>query len=148
MKLNAIVTALVKLYRVPVLNKLARVGVLLFGADVATGAKIGRNVQFPHNAVGSVIPYCTVLEDDVTVFGGVTLGDANTGMRPFPEQFEGWRIKKGAILCSGAKLMSKGDLMVIGENTVIGANAVLLTSTGDNEVWAGVPARKIGDRKA
>jgi serine O-acetyltransferase len=146
MKMNAVVTSLVKLYKYPILGKLARLGVLLFGADVATGAQIRRNVQFPHNAVGSVIPYCTVLEDNVVVFGGVTLGDASTGMRPFPEEFEGWRIKKGAILCAGAKLMSKGNLMVIGENTVVGANAVLLTSTGDNEIWAGVPARKIGVR--
>ena len=148
MKLNAAVTSLVKLYRYPVLKKLARAVVLLFGADVATSATIGKNVQFPHNAVGTVIPYCTVIEDDVVVFGGVILGDANTGMRPFPEEFQGWIIKKGAILCAGAKLMTKGNMMVIGENTVIGANAVLLSSTGDNEIWAGVPARKIGDRKA
>jgi serine O-acetyltransferase len=29
---------------------------------------------------------------------------------------------------------------------VIGANAVLLNSTGENEIWAGVPAQRIGFR--
>jgi len=31
--------------------------------------------------------------------------------------------------------------------TVVGANAVLLQSTGENEIWAGVPARCIGQRE-
>ena len=31
--------------------------------------------------------------------------------------------------------------------SVIGANAVLLQSTGQNEIWAGVPARLIGKRE-
>jgi len=28
----------------------------------------------------------------------------------------------------------------------VGANAVLLESTGENEIWAGVPARCVGKR--
>jgi len=34
----------------------------------------------------------------------------------------------------------------VGRGTVVGANAVLLESTGENELWAGVPARKVGLR--
>jgi serine O-acetyltransferase len=34
----------------------------------------------------------------------------------------------------------------VGKGCVIGANAVLLESTGENEVWVGVPAKHIGDR--
>ncbi|MFQ7842579.1 MAG: acyltransferase, partial [Thomasclavelia spiroformis] len=55
-------------------------------------------------------------------------------------------IKEGAILCAGAKILGKGQLTV-GRNTIIAANAVLLSSTGDNEVWAGIPAKKIKDRE-
>jgi serine O-acetyltransferase len=29
---------------------------------------------------------------------------------------------------------------------MLGANAVLLESTGENEIWAGLPARKVGMR--
>lgn len=42
-------------------------------------------------------------------------------------------------------IASKGEV-VVGENTIIGANAVLLESTGDNEIWGGVPARRLKSR--
>jgi len=29
----------------------------------------------------------------------------------------------------------------------VGANAVLIDSTGENEIWAGIPARKVGLRE-
>jgi acetyltransferase-like isoleucine patch superfamily enzyme len=35
--------------------------------------------------------------------------------------------------------------IVIGNNAVIGAGSVVLTDIGDNEMWAGVPAKKIKD---
>jgi len=36
--------------------------------------------------------------------------------------------------------------LIVGKNSVIGANAVLFNSTGENEIWAGIPAQKIGNR--
>lgn len=53
-----------------------------------------------------------------------------------------FRIKKGACICAGAKILGK-DEIVVGQNTIIGANSVLLQSTGDNETWVGIPAKKI-----
>jgi 2-polyprenyl-3-methyl-5-hydroxy-6-metoxy-1,4-benzoquinol methylase/acetyltransferase-like isoleucine patch superfamily enzyme len=38
-------------------------------------------------------------------------------------------------------------LMTIGDNNLIGMGAVVLNDIGDNEIWAGVPARKIKDNK-
>jgi len=35
----------------------------------------------------------------------------------------------------------------VGSGTVLGANAVLLQSTGENEIWAGIPARCVGKRE-
>ena len=58
----------------------------------------------------------------------------------------GGHLKRGAILCTGARIIGKKGILVVGENTIIGANAVLTCSTGNNEVWAGIPARKIKDR--
>lgn len=43
------------------------------------------------------------------------------------------------------RMYSSEDL-VIGKGTVIGANSVLLSSTGENEIWAGVPAKCVGKR--
>ena len=43
-------------------------------------------------------------------------------------------------------MLSKGKL-VVGKGTIIGANAVLTQSTGENEIWAGIPAKLIGKRQ-
>lgn len=58
----------------------------------------------------------------------------------------GVHLKQGAVLCTGVRVIGKKDVLVVGKNTIIGANAVLTCSTGDNEVWAGIPAQKIKDR--
>lgn len=52
-----------------------------------------------------------------------------------------------AILCAGAKLLFGEETLVVGKGTIIGANAVLTQSTGEGEIWAGIPAKKIGMRK-
>jgi len=86
------------------------------------------------------------LEDNVTIFQGVTIGKADVVKNnPFMGHVI---IKKGAILCAGAKILAKDDVVTeIGENSIISANAVLLNSTGPNEIWGGVPAKLIGHRK-
>ena len=43
---------------------------------------------------------------------------------------------------TGAKIVRRAN---IGANSVIGAGAIVLKDVPPNEVWAGVPARKIGD---
>jgi serine O-acetyltransferase len=50
------------------------------------------------------------------------------------------------VLCAGAVVLFGDDGMTIGAGTVIAANAVLTCSTGQGEIWAGSPARKIADR--
>lgn len=91
--------------------------------------------------MGTVIHPNTIIEDNVWIYQNVTIGRANV------TDFSDDRdlqivIKKGAILCAGAKILCKKKIEV-GENTIISANAVLLESTGDNQVWVGVPARRI-----
>ena len=54
-------------------------------------------------------------------------------------------VEEGAVICAGAKILAK-DKIVIGKGTIIGANSVLTCSTGDNEIWAGIPARFIRKR--
>ena len=55
-------------------------------------------------------------------------------------------IQDGAILCAGCAILCK-DRLIVGKGTVVAANAVLTCSTGENEIWAGVPAKCIGKRK-
>lgn len=55
-------------------------------------------------------------------------------------------IKRGALIGMGATVL---DGAVIGENAIIAANALVTSNTqvGENEIWAGVPAKCIGKAK-
>ena len=37
----------------------------------------GKNVKFPHNAIGTVIPDKTIIEDNVKIYQNVTIGRAD-----------------------------------------------------------------------
>ena len=45
-----------------------------------------------------------------------------------------------------AKILFGEDKLIVGKGTIVGANSVLTKSTGENEIWAGVPAKRIGFR--
>ncbi len=102
-------------------------------------------VHFNHKAPGTVFHPKTEIGRRVRIFQGVTIGK----QRPWDGSvYEGGCVvKDNAILCAGAKILFGEDTLIIGEGTVIGANSVLTKSTGDYEIWAGVPAKKVGIRK-
>ena len=62
------VSALVRLYRYPIIGHLAQRMVLRRGADIPRSVKIGHRVSFPHNALGTVLHPGTTLEDYVKVY--------------------------------------------------------------------------------
>jgi serine O-acetyltransferase len=43
-------------------------------------------------------------------------------------------------------VLCKQGVLRVGRGTMVGANAVLLESTGEDEIWAGIPARCVGKR--
>ena len=47
---------------------------------------------------------------------------------------------------NAARQLPAGTLRVA-RGTILGANAVLLDSTGEDEIWAGIPARCLGYRQ-
>ena len=54
-------------------------------------------------------------------------------------------VEDDVVIGAGAKVLLKcGQTLVIGRGAVIGANAVVLKSVPAGEVWAGIPARKVG----
>ena len=56
-------------------------------------------------------------------------------------------ITLAAVLCINAVILSSSERPVrVGRRAVIGANSVVTESVPDGEIWAGVPARKVGDR--
>lgn len=121
--------------------------VKLSGSDIPSCCKIGKNVQFPHGIKGIIFSTNTIVEDNVTIYHQVTCGRGDIFPKSDSLPVKGIILKKGSILCAGAKIICNRGLLVVGENTVVGANAVLTCSTGDNEIWGGIPAKKLKDRK-
>ena len=121
----------------------------LQGAELPPFRNIGRNIKFPHGLKGIVIHPSTIIGDNVTIFHQVTCGRGdmyNIDKRVKETAFEGITIQDGAILCVGAKIICNRGNLIVGNNTLVGVNAVVTKSTGEDEVWGGVPARLIKKR--
>lgn len=137
----------IKLRKNKLLSKIVHVLLLNKGLDIPWCTIIGKNVKFPHNSFGLVLHPNAVIEDNVILYQGVTIGRADV-YNDFSNSSMGKIIVgEGAIICAGAKVLCKENDLIIGKNTIVAANSVLLQSTGDNEIWAGVPAKKVGIRK-
>lgn len=105
------------------------------GISIAPAAKIGKRVFIDHG-VGVVIGETAVVEDDVTILHGVTLGSRH------PEDM-GRRhpyVKKGAYLGSNAQILGP---ITIGCESKIGAGAIVLKDVPDQATAVGNPARVI-----
>jgi serine O-acetyltransferase len=89
----------------------------------------------------------TAIGDRVKIYPGVGLGRADI-YRPMAQSgFQGIVVEDDVILSPGAKVLCKEGVLRVGRGTVVGANAVLLGSTGEWEIWAGIPAQRIGCRE-
>lgn len=123
---------------------LARELLLIIGPDVPARVEIGDGLRLQHRARGAVIHPDTVIGRDVTIYHGVTIGRADA-IRPRQQsKMERIEIGDGVTLLPGCVVLGGDGVTRIGNGTVIAANAVVLGSTGDHEVWAGVPARRVG----
>ena len=119
----------------------------LLGAEIPRSVPVGPGCQLEHGGFGVVIHSKARLGARVKIYPGVTVGRADIYRPAAQSPFEGVVIEDDAILCPGAKVLCKQGVLQVGRGTVIGANAVLLESTGENEIWAGVPAHCIGKRE-
>ena len=141
-------TSLVYARNWPILGKLAYYLLKLLGAEIPRSVQIGEGFQLEHGGFGVVIHSKTRIGKQVKVYPGVTVGRADIFRPMSASRFEGVVIEDGAILCAGAKILCKEGVLIVGKGTVIGANAVLLQSTGEGELWAGLPAHCVGKRDA
>ncbi len=118
----------------------------LLGAEIPLSVKIGPGFILEHGGFGVVMHSHSVIGAGVHVYPGVTLGRADIYRPASESRFMGIVIEDDVILSPGAKVLCKEGVMHVGRGTVVGANAVLLQSTGENEIWAGVPAVLVGKR--
>lgn len=107
---------------------------IITNIDIHPGATIGRRVFIDHG-FGVVIGQTTVIEDDVLIYQGVTLGGVSlTPGKRHPT------IKSGVVIGSGAKVLGN---ITIGANSKIGANSVVVREVPENSTAIGIPAHVI-----
>lgn len=135
-----------KLYRYPVLRRVAFHAIKAKGCEIPLSVKIGDDVLFPHEAVGSVLHPDTSLGDHVKVYQNVTVGRGDIWRNP-SDDFEGFRIEEGVVLCAGSKIINSHGLLVIGEYSIVGANSVVTESVPPYSIVAGIPAKVIKKRE-
>jgi serine O-acetyltransferase len=111
-------------------------GSAVFGVDINPAARIGKGVFLDH-ATGLVVGETTVIEDDVSILQGVTLGGTGkeTGDR-HP------KIRHGVLIGAGAKILGNIE---IGHCARVAAGSVVLAPVPHNKTVAGVPARIVGE---
>src|SRR3989337_547355 len=139
-------TRLVYAGRSPLFGRLAYLMLKALGAEVPRSVEIGEGFMLIHGGFGVVIHPKTRIGRNVKIYPGVTLGRADIHLPMEQSKFEGIEIGDEVILSPGSKVLCKEGVLRVGRGTVLGANAVLLESTGEGEVWAGLPAHKVGMR--
>jgi len=140
-------TALLYARQSLIFGKLAYFLLKTLGVEVPLSVQIGHDCLLVHGAFGTVIHPQSTFGNRVKIYPGVTLGRADI-YRPIEEsRFEGIVVEDDVILSPGAKILCNEGVLHVRRGAVIGANAVLLQSVGENEIWAGVPARQVGNRK-
>jgi len=102
--------------------------------DIHPAARIGRGVMFDH-ADGIVVGETAVIEDEVSILQGVTLG--GTGKEHGDRHP---KIRHGVMIGAGAKILGNIE---IGEMSKVAAGSVVLKPVPAHCTVAGVPARVV-----
>jgi serine O-acetyltransferase len=107
----------------------------IFAVDIHPAATIGCGVMFDH-ATGLVIGETAVVEDDVSILHGVTLGGTgkDSGDR-HP------KVRRGVLIGANASIIGNIE---IGEGAKVGAGSVVMKSVPSHVTVAGVPAVIVG----
>lgn len=130
----------------PIIGLLAYYMLKILGVEIPRSVQIGQDIELVHGGFGVVIHSRTVIGDRVKVYPGATVGRADIYLPIEKSRFEGVVIEDDVILCPGCKVLCRQGVMRLGRGSVVGANAVLLDSTGEKEIWAGIPARLVSRR--
>jgi serine O-acetyltransferase len=108
----------------------------VFQVDIHPQVPMGRGVFFDH-ATGIVVGATAVIDDDVSILQGVTLGGTGkeTGDR-HP------KIRRGVLIGAGAKVLGNIE---VGHCARVAAGSVVLAAVPPRTTVAGVPARVVGE---
>lgn len=107
-----------------------------FQCDINPAAKIGRGIFLDH-ATGLVVGETAVIDDNVSILHGVTLGGTgkeNEDRHP--------KIRQGVMIGAGASILGNIE---IGRCARIAAGSVVIKPVPNNVTVAGVPAKVVGE---
>lgn len=108
----------------------------VFQTDINPASKMGKGIFIDH-ATGLVVGETAVIEDNVSILHGVTLGGTGkAGGDRHP------KIRYGVLIGAGAKILGNIE---IGHCAKIAAGSVVLSPVPNNKTVAGVPARVVGE---
>lgn len=106
----------------------------LTGIEIHPGATIGRRVFIDHG-MGVVIGETAEIQDECTLYHGVTLGGTSwSGGKRHPT------LLRGVVVGAGAKVLGPIE---IGEGARVGSNAVVVRDVPAGATAVGIPARII-----
>ena len=107
-----------------------------FQIDIHPAARIGRSIFLDHGT-GLVVGETAVIEDDVSMLHGVTLG--GTGKQDGDRHP---KIRRGVMIGAGAKILGNIE---VGCCARIAAGSVVLQPVPPQKTVAGIPAKVIGE---
>jgi len=107
----------------------------VFQTDIHPAARIGRGIFLDH-ATGLVVGSIAVIEDDVSMLQGVTLG--GTGKQGGDRHP---KIRHGVLIGAGAKILGNIE---VGRCARVAAGSVVLQPVPCHSTVAGVPAKVVG----
>jgi serine O-acetyltransferase len=107
---------------------------ILTNIDIHPAAEIGKRVFIDHGT-GVVIGETAIIEDDVLIYQGVTLGGVSlTHGKRHPT------IRQGVVIGAGAKVLGNIE---VGAYAKIGANSVVVKPVPECSTAIGIPAHVI-----
>lgn len=110
---------------------------LALAVDIHPAVPIGHGVMFDH-ATGIVIGETALIEDEVSILHGVTLGA--TGKQRGDRHP---KVRRGALLGAGSTVLGNIE---IGRMSIVGAGSVVVDAVPPFATVAGVPARPVRRR--
>ncbi len=109
----------------------------VFAIDIHPAARLGCGIMIDHGT-GVVIGETSVVEDDVSILQGVTLG--GTGKERGDRHP---KIRRGVLLGAGASVLGNIE---VGHGAKVGAGSIVLDSVPPFTTVVGVPARPVGPK--
>ena len=143
---SPLLNALIGLRAVPGVGTITRNLIRLFNLQhVPPTVTMAEGSAFVHGT-GTTVWATTEIGRYATIAHEVTIGTQDAYMDstvPFGPIVVGDHV----VLSPGSRILAPTAGMTIGRGTLVAPNAVLLGSTGEWEIWDGIPARKVADRE-